>query len=63
MKRLNKEERHQHYYFVARQSKHWIKMTDADLFSEAKGIMPSLSEATREECLRLLMLHHLEKLL
>jgi hypothetical protein len=38
-------------------------MSDAEIFAEAKKRMPSLTEATRAECLKMLVMDHAYKMI
>ena len=39
----------------------WIGMANADLLTEARRDFPAISEATRDECLKMLTLSFVEK--
>lgn len=39
----------------------WMAMDDETLFARAKDVIPALTEATREECIKVLTIDHCEK--
>jgi len=40
----------------------WLKMTDAELLAEAKKGFPNISEASRNECIKMLVMDHTEQM-
>jgi hypothetical protein len=51
---MTKTDRHMAFTRLAKAWVEWLKMNDAQLFAEAKKILPLLSSATRDECFMLL---------
>lgn len=41
----------------------WIRMSDSDLLWEVKKILPSVTEATRDKCLKFLTMHYTERMI
>jgi hypothetical protein len=42
---------------LARVSRVWLSLSDADLLAEVQKVFPAVTEATREECIRTLFLN------
>ncbi len=57
-----KAERRKLWIELAEKMRQWEKMTDAELLEEAKKGFSVITEATRWECLHMLVMSHTEKM-
>ena len=74
-KGMNKEERRKHVWALGKKLDSWRQMTTEDLFNAAQTVFPALTLDSpielmsmaveigcREQCLKLLVMDHVEKL-
>lgn len=59
---MNKRERQESLIVLRRRLDQWTKMSDESLFSSAKKLWRNITEANREECIKLLVLDFVEKM-
>lgn len=41
----------------------WIKMDDATLLAEAKRVWPAITQATRDECFKVLVMSYVQQMI
>ena len=60
--RTTKDQRRAMYTELGRKFDRWLKSTDEDLLKEVQNLMPSVTSATREECIKFLTMDHANRM-
>lgn len=63
MKRSTIKERRELWSSLSTKFEEWMKLDDQKLFELVKEFFPAVSEATREECLKMLVMDHTENMI